>query len=152
MKAINKSMAYADLKYIKENFNVDTSRYVREVAQNDTVPVSTVLFINKYKPLEQFYTYNKIHENRRKNPLYKNLVNENLSESEKAIALSSFVTQSMIHNKELIKEGKESDSKEFLDIMNVNTVLEALSDYAVGNSDKLNECFAMVREVFKKLF
>ena len=152
MKAINRSMAYADLKYIKENFNVDTSKYVREVAQSDNVPVSTVLFINKYKPLEQFYTYNKIHENRRKNPLYKNLVNENLAEPEKAIALSSFVTQSMIHNKDLLKEGKENDSREFLDIMNVNTVLEALSDYSNGSSDKLNECFNMVREVFKKLF
>jgi len=153
MKTINKAQAYSDLKYIKEHFNVDTLKYVKEVAENDgIIPPSTIIFINKYKPLEQFYTYNKVYENRKKNPLYKNLVNENLDVEERAIALSSFVTQVMIHNKELMKENKKQDSKEFLELMNVNTILEALNDYSIGNEKKLNESFDMVRDVFKNLY
>ena len=152
MKPITKSKAYADLKYIKENFNVDTTNQLKAVAMNDTIPVDTIIFINKYKPLEQFYTYNKVYENRRKNPLYKNLVNENLPTAEKAIALSSFITQAMIHNKELIRENKEDDAQLFLGVMNIENIAEAINDYVKGNDEKLLEAFDETRNVFKNLF
>lgn len=152
MKTINKSKAYVDLKYIKENCNVNTKEHFEKVLNSDSVPVETVIFINKYKPIEQFYTYNKIYENRRKNPLYKNLVNEDLSEADIAIALSSLVTQSMIHNKELLKEQRYEDSQEFLDMMNLTEILDSLTQYSVGDSNKLHESHKMVRDVFKKLF
>lgn len=152
MKPITKSKAYADLKYIKENFNVDTTNQLKAVALNETIPVETIIFINKYKPLEQFYTYNKVYENRRKNPLYKNLVNENLPTAEKAIALSSFITQAMIHNKELLKENKEDDAQLFLGVMNIENIAEAINDYVKGNDEKLLEAFDETRNVFKNLF
>ena len=152
MKPITKSKAYADLKYIKENFNVDTTNQLKAVAMNDTIPVDTIIFINKYKPLEQFYTYNKVYENRRKNPLYKNLVNENLPTAEKAIALSSFITQAMIHNKELLRENKEDDAQKFLGVMNIENIAEAINDYVKGNDEKLLGAFDETRNVFKNLF
>lgn len=152
MKSMNKARAYAALKEIKNNKGIDVSKYVQSTALSEQVSVDTVVFINKHKPLEQFYTYNKIHENRRKNPLYKNLVNENLSVPDMAIALSSLVTQAMIHNKELLKENKVEDADEFLDIMNLDSVFEALKQYADGNSSKLVEVFKDIRNTFKLLY
>lgn len=152
MKALDKNSAYAQLTTIKEKYNVDVSRYMREVAMTNSVPASTIIFINKYIPLDQLYTYNKIHENRRKNPLYKNLVNESLPDAEKAIALSSFVTQVMIHAKELLKDNKQDDYNEYMKLMCITEIFHALNEYANGNTDILNETFYQIRRMFKNLY
>lgn len=152
MKPITKPKVYTALKYIKENFDVNTTPYINKTAENDSIPAEVIVFINKYLPIEQFYTYNKVYENRRKNPLYKNLVNENATEYEMAIALSSLVTQIMIHNKELLKESRTDDTKQFFTAMNTQSILNALKDYSIGKNEKLIETFNSTREVFKKLY
>lgn len=153
MKPISKSKVYAELKHIKDNYGIDIQNQMKLVAFNATIPIETIIFINKYRPIEQFYTYNKIYENRRKNPLYKNLVNENLNDYEKAIALSSLVTQTFIHNKNMVRENKDDNVREFyIDSMNLDVILDALSSYGKGETEKLNEVFFMTRDVFKRLF
>lgn len=152
MKTLDKNSAYAKLASIKESNGIDVSRYMREVASSDIVPITTLIFINKYYPLDQLYTYNKIHENRRKNPLYKNLVNEALPESDRAIALSSFVTQVMIHAKDLKSNSKIEDADRYMEIMDIGSILDAIKMYSEGSPDKLNEVFIQIRRVFKNLF
>lgn len=152
MKPITKPKVYTALKYIKENFDINTTPYINKTAESDSIPAEVIVFINKYLPIEQFYTYNKVYENRRKNPLYKNLINENATEYEMAIALSSLVTQIMIHNKELLKESRADDTKQFFTAMNTQVILNALKDYSIGKPEKLVETFNSTREVFKKLY
>ena len=152
MKPITKPKVYMALNYIKENHDINVTPYIHKTADSDNIPAEVIVFINKYLPIEQFYTYNKVYENRRKNPLYKNLVNENATNEEMAIALSSLVTQIMIRNKELVKESRTDDTKQFFNAMNTQVILNALRDYAIGRPEELVETFNSTREVFKKLY
>lgn len=145
MRAITKSTAYAKLASIK-NEGIDTSRYIRLLAGEETVPYDVLVFINKHSPLDQLSVYNHIYENRRKNPLYKNIVNENASIEDKALALSSILTQTIISCK------KTSDNECFK-VMNVDLILEALSDYTLkGSTSKLVDVSNGIRDIFKKLY
>lgn len=147
MKPIDKNSIYSKLKDIKENnpeVGTKVSECLKKVVSSQSVPFDVILFVNKYSPIDQFYTYNKIYENRHKNPLYKNLVNENLPVEEKAIAVSSFITQVMIRCKE-----EKDDISDYCDMMNIDFVLEALRDYSHGDNTKLDEVFYMIRDVLK---
>lgn len=153
MKAIDKNRAYAYLNQIKTESNgkINVSRMMHKVAESTEVPTEVLIFINRHIGLPQLFTYNEIYDRRRNNPLYKNLVNENLDDENKAIALSSLLTQTFIHSKQLVNEGKRSDAIEYAEIMNVKEITEALNEYAAGNPKKLNEVFQDVRKVFKYL-
>ena len=152
MRTIDKSYAYATLREIKDSKGIDVSKYVREVASNDSVPYSTIIFMNRHKGLPQLATYNKIYERRRSNPLYKNLVNEKLPIEDKAIALSSFMTQTLIHMKELRNNNQYDEMFDYAEIMNLGLVANALEEYGVGDTNPLNEAFDQVRQMFKMLF
>ena len=136
----------------KENMNVD--KQIDDIDYFGCVTQSVLLFINKYRPLEQLATYNHIYNNRRKNPLYRNLVNEHLPIEERAVALSSYVTQVLIHSKNLIRDNKEEDSEYYLkEISHLDVVTNALMRYAKYNDvDELNRVFMMIRDVFKNLY
>lgn len=157
MKPLDKTSAYAYLNKIKtESIEtgkpVSVSAYMHKVAASDTVPTDVLIFINKHVGLPQLFTYNEVYDRRRNNPLYKNLVNENLDDENKAIALSSLLTQTFIHTKQLVKENKQSDIPEYTDIMNVRAITEALNEYANGNAKKLNEVFFEIRDLLKELY
>lgn len=152
MKTINKSRAYAYLNRIKNECNVNVSPYIHKVAMSETVPYDVLIFINKHIGLPQLYTYNEIYKRMGKSPLYKNLVNENLDDENQAIALSSLLTQTLIHTKQLVKENEQEDVQEYAEIMNVRAITEALNDYVSGDSTKLNETFLEVRNVVKTLY
>lgn len=157
MKPLTKSSAYAYLNKIKteSNGSINTSPYFHKVALNETVPVDVLIFINKHIDLPQLYTYNEIYRRRagqNKSPLFKNIMNENLDDENKAIVLSSILTQTFIHTKQLVKENKQEDVVEYADLMNVPAITEALTEYAKGNATKLNEVFFEIRDVFVRLF
>lgn len=154
IKTLDKTSAYAYLNKIKSE-GINTSQYMRKVASSDTVPTDVLIFINKHIGLPQLFTYNEIYHKRigpNKNPLYKNIMSENLDDENKAIALSSILTQTFIHTRQLVKENKQDDVKEYAELMNVAAITEALNDYANGNAEKLNEVFSEIRTVFKELF
>lgn len=152
MKTINKSRAYAYLNRIKNECKVNVSPYIHKVAMSETVPYDVLIFINKHIGLPQLYTYNEIYKRMNKNPLYKNLVNENLDDENQAIALSSLLTQTLIHTKQMVKENEQEDVQEYAELMNVRAITEALNDYVNGDSTKLNETFLEVRNVVKTLY
>lgn len=152
MRTLDKNLAYSYLNKIKKE-NVNVSQYMKMVASSEAVPYDVMVFINRYVGLPQLATYNEIYDRRRKNPLYKNLVNENLSDEDKAIALSSLLTQTFIHTKQLVKEGKQEDVKIYSEIMNMTAITEALCEYSLhNNAEKMNEIFLGIRDVFKSLF
>lgn len=149
MRSLDKSYIYSKLSEIKENYKVDTTKYLRETVSSSTIPYSTIVFINKYYPIPHLATYNKIHERRKNNPLYRNLMNENASIENMALALSSVLTQSLIHGKTLSDE----DRKEYYSLMNTDLICESLTDYTInGNTEKLRNTFLEIRNVMKTLF
>lgn len=157
MKTLNKNSAYAYLNRIKNESNgeINVSPYFQRVANSETVPYEVLVFINKHIGLPQLYTYNEIYRRRhgnKKNPLYKNLMNENLADEEKATALCSLLTQTFIHIRELTKEGKGEDIQEYANIMNVKEITEALNEFADGDTNKLNEVFMDVRNILRHLY
>lgn len=157
MITINKFVAYTKLSEIKSKFNSEkvieaADNHIKRVFNEDTVPYDTIVFINEYEPLDQLSVYNRIYNNRRRNPLYKNLVNENLSLADKAIALNSLLTQILINNKKLEESNKKEDAELFKDFMSASEIHNAVVEYLKGNNDKLLETFDMVRDTLKRLY
>jgi hypothetical protein len=147
---MNKIECYKFLYDINRSKNVDISEQVRAVAGiSSEVPESVVTFINRYVPQPQLNTFNIIHEKRHKNPLYKSLVDENLSDEDKAVSIASLLTQSMIGMRGISDLSlKESYSNEMM----IVPLSEALADYSIGNCDKLHSVFNKVRNKFKMLY
>lgn len=137
---------------IEEREDIKLGREVQKVVRNEIVPIDVIKLINKYdKGFLQIYdTYNTIYNSRNKNPLYRNLRNENLVISEVAIAISSLVT------KILISCSKIDDINEktyFAKAMCLDELNEALSQYIIyQNSDKLIDCAKQVRELLQILY
>lgn len=152
MKTFTKSTAYARLNEIKEIENINVSKYIRKVAESDSVPYDVLVFINRYSPIPQLEVYNHVYENRHKNPLYKNLVNENLPVEERAIALSSLLTRTLISSKYSVRNNQSDDLQTYGQLMNVRKITEALNKYLSGDDTLLNETFIEVRNVFKQLY
>lgn len=146
---IDKSLIYSKLFDIQDNYNIDISKYIEMIAGSESIPSDILIFINKYYPISQLETYNQIYNRRNSSPLYKNLVNENLPLEERAIALTSLLTQVMIAGKSFT----DNDEKLwYYDLMNVKLISDAIYNYSIGNDENLNNVFNMIRDVFKKLF
>lgn len=149
MKTLDKSTTYRKLFEIRDNYNIDISKYIEKVAGKSIIPADVIVFINKYSPLPQLETYNAIYSRRKTNPLYKNLVNENASPDDVALGLSSLLTQIFIRMKKL----DESEKRDFAELMNVNQITKVLNNYSMnGDIDSLRETFLMIRDTIKHLF
>ena len=148
---MTKEKVLIELTEIKKK-GINISEEMRRVLVNDEIKYETIIFINKYRPIDELFTYNKIYEKRKNNPLFKNLVNENLPVEEKAIALSSFQTQALIRIKELKKQGKDAEAKIYGETMQIDDVSNALSEYARGNTELVEKISIEIRDTFKKLF
>ena len=117
---------------IEERENIKLGREVQKVVRNEIVPIDVIKLINKYDRgfLQIYDTYNTIYNSKNKNPLYRNLRNENLDISEVAIAISSLVT------KILISCSKIDDIDEkvyFAKAMCLDELNEALTQYIIYN-------------------
>lgn len=129
---ITKKEFIEKLYEIEEKKGIKTGNEVQKVVRNEVIPIEVIKLINKYdKRFLQIYdTYNVIYLSRDRNPLYRNLRNDNLSVSEKAIALSSLVT------KILISCSKIQDLEErliFAKAMDVEGINRALTFYLIDN-------------------
>ena len=145
---MNKLKCYEYLSKINDK-GVPVSEHLKAVINTDEVPVDTLKFINQHFPLDSIKTFEDIYDMRRKNPLYKNLVNENSSAEDKAIALSSLLTRAMIRMSNI----NESKRKDYASEMKLKEISESLNDYSYNkNVDKLNEVFNDTRSFIKELF
>lgn len=149
MKQITKSEVYRILGDLKKQGN-DVSEYLSMMYGCENIPYEVIVFINNKQPLDKLVTYNQIYNKRRNSPLFRNIMKMDNTVEEKAIILSSLLTQSLIGAKHT---NKDADKLEVIDALNVNTLISALSDYAnSGNEDSILDTFDTYQLIFKTLF
>lgn len=149
MKQITKSEVYRILSELKKQGN-DVTRYLSLMYGCENIPYEVIVFINNKQPLDKLVTYNQIYNKRRNSPLFRNIIKTDNTVEEKAIILSSLLTQSLIGAKHT---SENTDKLEVIDALNVNTLLSALSDYANnGNDDSITDAFDTYQLIFKTLF
>ena len=149
---ITKKDIIQKLYEIEENNDIKLGREVQRVVRSENIPMDIIKLINKYDTnfLQIYDTYNVIYNSRNRNPLYRNLRNQELDIAEKAIAISSLVT------KILISCSKIEDVEErrlFADAMNIDQLNKALTEYAIYNdATNLIDNANQVRELLLLLY
>lgn len=147
MNRLSKSYIYKNLNNLRKAGH-DVRPYIAKMVGKKEIPYEVIVFINKYSPIASLHTYNDIFAKRNKSPLFKNLINRDLPEEERAIVLSSLLNQSLIS----IKHNTE-DRDCIQDTMNVSIILDALSNYFdTGSTQAVNEVFEMFQTIFQTLF
>lgn len=149
MEQINKAYIYERLAAIQNEKHINTQPYIDMMIGQEEIPYKVVVFINRHAPIENFRTYNSIYDKRRKSPLFRNLLNANLPIEEKAIVLSSLLSQSLIS----MKHAKEEHKDAFIDTVNIDLIFKALSKYMYENDTNIiDETFETFHIIFKTLF
>ena len=149
---ITKKDIIQKLYEIEEKTDLKLGREVQKVVRSEIIPIDIIKLINKYDTefLQIYDTYNTVYNSRNKNPLYRNLRNNNLRIEEKAIALSSLVTKILIS---CSKIEDENERKIFANAMNIDQLNNAISEYAIyGKADNLLENCKQVRELLELLY
>lgn len=149
---ITKKEFIEKLYEIEEKENIKTGREVQKVIRNEIVPIEVIKLINKYDKnfLKIYDTYNVIYQARNKNPLYRNLRNNNLNIEEKAIALSSLITKILIS---CSKIEDEEEKRIFAQAMNVETLNQAITKYIVFNDKQdLLDCYTEISDLLHILY
>lgn len=149
---ITKKEIIQKLYEIEEKTNQKLGREVQKVVRSEFIPIEIIKLINSYdKEFLQIYdTYNTIYQARNKNPLYRNLKNENLEISELAVAISSLMTKILIS---CTKIADEHERVLFCTAMSVEQINQALTNYALYNrTDELEQCAKEVRELLNILY
>ena len=148
MQEINKAFVYRTLNELSsEGFDVSPYRALLVGAHD--IPYEVIIFINKHKPLDKLTTYNKIYNKRRSSNLFRNLMKEDLSIEEKAITLSSLLTQSLIG----AKHSAQEDRDELIDSINVDLIVSALVEYIDNhNTALIDDAFGTFQCIFRTLF
>lgn len=127
-------------------------REVQRVIRSENIPTDVIKKINLFDNdfLKIYDTYNVIYNSRNKNPLYRNLRNEDLEISELAIALSSLVTKILIS---CSKIQNENERKIFATAMGIDKLSSAIVEYTLNDDvTKLIQCGKEVRELLHLLY
>ena len=148
MNEINKAFIYEQLDIIHKEKKIDITPWVSKMVGKSEIPYEVIVFVNKHLPINKFNTYNQIYNKRRKSPLFRNIIDENLPVEEQAIVLSSLLSQSLIG----IKHSKQ-EKESIIDAINADIILEALSKYIYENNTSIiTEVFSVFQTIFKALF
>lgn len=148
MQEINKAFVYKMLHNMKAE-GIEVASYLPKLVGATEIPYEVIVFINKYHPIEKLTTYNEIYMKRKNSPLFRNLMKVDLDVSEKAIILSSLLTQSLIG----AKHSDDNDRDELIDAVNVDLIIHALTSYIYDhNSQPIEETFDAFQIIFKTLF
>ncbi len=142
---MDKLNCYKYLAEIRDTYHKDINEQIVQVAGKNYIPATVVKFIHQFIPQPEVEVFNQIYKNRKKHPLYKNLVNERAEIADKAIALSSLVTRYLIKAESLPFESRHAllTSKEY------NLALEAIQAYSSGDVQKLETAFNTIRTTAK---
>lgn len=149
---ITKKEIIQKLYDIEEQEGLKLGRAVQQVVRSEIVPINVISLINKYDKefLLIYDTYNTIYLSKNRNPLYRNLRNNNLEISEVAIALSSLVTKILIS---ISKIKNNEDKIIFATAMNIQELNEAITKYSLFNeTEDLIKCHKQVRELLQLLY
>ena len=150
MSELSKSFIYSQLYRINNEKQINIDEYVSQMVGSDSIPYTVIVFVNKYYPIANLAMYNEIYNKRhRKSPIFKNLMKKNLPTAEKAIVLSSLLTQCLIS----IKHNNIGSNMEAIDSINVDLIIDTLYNYMTnGDNSRVDEIFEMYQIMFKTLF
>lgn len=138
---MTKEEAYQKLFEINKTKNTDISEQIKELAVSSEVPKSVVSFITESSSID----IPPFVENLKSKRFYKTFLNEKCSEIDKAKALSSLITHTLIESEYSgipieVLSGK----------MSMNQVTESLQDYLLsGSTDRLNKTFESISLMMK---
>lgn len=135
------------LNNIENNYNVDISKYIDEVIEND-IPSNALKFINLYTPLKELGVFNLIYSKRRKTPLFHNFKCGNINNYEQVVCLGSLLTQMLCY----IKTTKD-DVTFHSQVIGINSIIEAIQDFVnTGSFIKVNKVYLEFSKLFNELF
>lgn len=145
--AFSKKYLIQTLNIIAKEQNLDVNLYVNDVLKND-IPVSSLIFINKYKPLSELGVLNLIYNKKNKTPLFKNFKKGNIDNYEQVVCLGSLLTQMLCY----IKTTKDDVTKHSK-IIGIESILYAINDFInTGEFNKVNIVYNNFSELFKELY
>lgn len=136
---MDKFECYSILSRISSERGIDVSSYIKIAADSGPDDDRVQSFINRFDINESNSLYEAIYDRRRKNPLYKSLVNESSSIDDKAISLSSLLTQMSINMK--------SEGHRFSEAQMIS---EAVSKHLSGDSSMIEDVHSKVRHSIKE--
>lgn len=135
------------LKEIESELNINCEVYINDVLNND-IPVKSLKFINKHKPIHLLGVFNLIYNKKRKTPLFYNLTKGNINNYEQVVCLGSLLTQTLCY----IKTTKE-DILIYSKIIGLNNILLAIQDFILtGSFKKVNEVYLDYSKLFNELY
>lgn len=124
----------------------DTNKYIKILLTGKNIPLEVLQFIADKKGLElmNFYDHIRQNHNKKKSPLYVNIIKESDDYKNIRTTLSSFLNQALLYSNKL------DDSTKFLKEARVEEVSRALNTYF--KSDDMGECLAVMRLIRADLF
>lgn len=124
----------------------DTNKYIKILLTDKSIPLEVLQFIADKKGLElmNFYEHIRQNHNKKKSPLYINIVKENDDYKDIRTTLSSFLNQALLYSNKL------DDSTKFLKGARVEEVSRALNTYFKSND--MGECIAIMQLIRADLF
>lgn len=124
----------------------DTNKYIKILLTGKNIQLEVLQFIADKKGLElmNFYDHIRQNHNKKKSPLYVNIIKESDDYKNIRTTLSSFLNQALLYSNKL------DDSTKFLKEARVEEVSRALNTYF--KSDDMGECLAVMRLIRADLF
>lgn len=124
----------------------DTNKYIKILLTGKNIPLEVLQFIADKKGLElmNFYDHIRQNHNKKKSPLYVNIIKESDDYKSIRTTLSSFLNQALLYSNKL------DDSTKFLKEARVEEVSRALNTYF--KSDDMGECLTVMRLIRADLF
>ena len=148
MADIDKAYIYEQLNNIHKDKNINIQPYIDMMIGKEEIPYEVIVFINRHAPIDKLLTYNNIYNKRKKSRLFRNIVNDALPIEERAIVLSSLLSQSLIGMKHV-----KNDKDAIIDAMNVDIIFKALEKYIYEKDENIvNEVFEIFHIIFKTLY
>ena len=120
---ITKADCLSILVKLEKDRNINVDKYVKQVAISREVPLDVLKFIADNRGLEigNFYEVLRKSHNKKKSPLYTNILKEVESPEEVALTLSCLLTQILLYGKKLENQAsfyKEARAEEITRAIN----------------------------------
>lgn len=111
----------------------DVNKYIKQIIVSKDIPVDALKFIYKNRGFEvsNFYELLRRNHNKKKSPLYYNIVRDDLANEEVITTLTSLLMQITLYGKKL------EDSKEFTKAVRAEEISRVLNAYFKSNDLEL---------------
>ncbi len=119
--------------------DAQANKYIKQIVIEKNIPLDALKFILKIKGIDlaNFYEHLRQNHNKKKSPLYINIVKEQTDWTEVRITLSCFVTQALLFSNKL------ENADKFIKEARLQEVTKALNTYF--EKDDMSECLSVIK-------